>query len=92
MTYIASKDPNNAERQRLQEYTERWDAECPEWDVLSVDPEQRRYVSEDDVQDAEVPVIRRYGTGHVMTVSPGANDPEPTRFLHYSFGYTVFRN
>ena len=73
MTYIAELDPNSRERQAQQDRWERWDATEPGWDVLSIDPEKRRFVAEQDVEDADAPVFRRLVRVDFLRLVPGSN-------------------
>lgn len=51
MTYIAHLDPNSIENERARAHAEAWDAECPEWRELSLDPEDRDLIPEDLVSE-----------------------------------------
>lgn len=73
MTYIAHLDPNSIENERAQAHAEAWDAECPEWRELSLDPERRSTVAYNDVADPEAGFVRRYGSDDPGRYYPGAS-------------------
>ncbi len=74
MTYIADLDPENRTRAAEQAATEAWDAECPEWRELSIDPERRRYVPEESGSAADETIIRGYGSDHRGVLSFGRDE------------------
>jgi hypothetical protein len=51
MTYIEDKDPDSLRWLSFEELVEKWDAENPDWRELSLDPEVRRFVSENDITE-----------------------------------------
>lgn len=73
MTYIAHLDPNSPENVAAQAREEAWDAECPEWRELSLDPEARDTIAYNDVADPEGGFIRRYGSDDPGRYFPGAS-------------------
>jgi len=70
MTYIAELDPQTIDDSALFDW---WDENFPGWEILSQEPEDRREVPADEVDNAGIGYVRRYGSDDPGRYYPGVD-------------------